>query len=137
MVTPNQVLAYGILAGLGAVVVWTLWRHTRQAAGVEVREVARDDEGLRLEVTLRNETDRTLALEDAEVTKVRDGPGVKHWVVDVDDDLRVPFEDGATLDGSIRMGCVAEQVPDGAELRVLFVFRSRSGPRMAETWVEV
>lgn len=137
MVSPNQLLAYGVLAALGAVVVWTLWRHTQQAADVEVRDVTRTEGGVELVVRLRNASDRTLALEDAEVTKVRHGPGVKHWVVDVDDDLRVPFEEAGTLDGPIRLDCVGEPVPDGTELRVLFVFRSRTGPRMAEIWATV
>lgn len=137
MVTVNDVLALVLLAGLGGLIGWVVYRSVRSVADVRVRGIARDEDGFTATLAWTNRSGGTLALESAEVTKVTGGDvEPARLAVDVDDDLRVPVEDGGELVGQIRIRRIGGgNLPPEAAYRVVLVFRSPQGAEVAETWI--
>lgn len=137
MATPNDVLAWLVLGGLGAAVGVAIWRATRSRAEVEVGMVERYDARIEAQVTLRNRAKTTVALESVEVTKVGRGRGGDDGGVTAtaEDDIRMPVEAGGEIEGRVTFGWSGEAPGEGERMRVLFVFRSPTGPELAEAWV--
>lgn len=137
MVTVNDVLALALLAGLGGLIGWAVYRSVRSIADVRVREVTHDGDRMRVAAAWTNRSGGTLALESAEVTKVAGGEiEPARLAVEIDDDLRVPVEDGGELVGQIRIRRIGGgNLPPEAAYRVVLVFRSPQGAEVAETWI--
>lgn len=139
MVTPNDVLAFGLLLALAGLVLWTVWQNVVSVVDAEVGSIRRPGDGsLEADLSLVNEAGRTLALESGEVSKVRLGDvEARKLVVDLDDDMRLPIQPGESREGWLRIRLVGGgKLPETARYRVLLVFRSPSGAEMAEVRID-